>query len=68
MTQPVAAPDRFVFDACALIAYFTDEEGAEKAERLIEQTQERRLLWLLPLARALLNLASQKLFVSHNKC
>ena len=39
MTQPASAVDRFVFDACALIAYFTDEEGAEKAEHLIEQAQ-----------------------------
>jgi len=29
--------DRFVLDACALIAYFNDETGADKAEHLISR-------------------------------
>jgi len=30
-------PDRFVLDACALIAYFHDEVGAERLEQLLDQ-------------------------------
>ena len=50
MTQPTSetaiaesrserSPERFVFDACALIAFLNGEDGAEKVERLIEQAQ-----------------------------
>lgn len=31
--------NRYVLDACALIAFFNDEEGAEKAEHLFEQAK-----------------------------
>lgn len=39
-SQHLTTPACFVFDACALIAYFNDEAGADKAERLIEQARE----------------------------
>ncbi|MGH7450804.1 MAG: response regulator [bacterium] len=33
------APDCFVFDACAFIAYFNNETGADKAEQLFERAR-----------------------------
>ncbi len=38
-SEEAAPPARFVFDACAFIAYFNDEPGADKAERLIEEAR-----------------------------
>ena len=39
-TDPV---ERFVFDACALIAYFNDEVGAEVVEDLLERARQDRV-------------------------
>jgi len=35
--------ERFVFDACALIAYFNDEVGAEVVEDLLERARQDRV-------------------------
>ena len=35
--------ERFVFDACALIAYLNDEPGADKVEDLLDQAQQNRV-------------------------
>ena len=40
MTSPLSASIRFVIDACALIAFFNDETGAEKLELLFEQAHK----------------------------
>jgi hypothetical protein len=32
----MTAPERFLIDACALIAYFKGEEGCEKMRRFFE--------------------------------
>jgi len=39
-TDPV---ERFVFNACALIAYFNDEVGAEVVEDLLERARQDRV-------------------------
>lgn len=35
--------ERFVFDACALIAYLNDEPGADKVEDLLDQAQQNHV-------------------------
>ena len=35
--------ERFVFDACALIAYLNDEPGADKIEDLLDQAQQNHV-------------------------
>lgn len=39
MAESPLLPNRYVFDACALIAFFNDEIGADKVEMLIERAQ-----------------------------
>lgn len=39
----VKPSNRYVLDACALIAFFNDEEGADKLEILFEQAQENQV-------------------------
>jgi len=39
MAEGPTSPARFVLDASAIIAYFNDEDGADKVEQLIEQAQ-----------------------------
>ncbi len=40
MTSDNDQGERFVFDACALIAYFNDEVGAEVVEDLLERARQ----------------------------
>ncbi len=35
--------ERFIFDACALIAYLNDESGADKVESLLDQARRGRV-------------------------
>jgi PIN domain nuclease of toxin-antitoxin system len=37
MANEPSLPEKYVLDACALIAFLNDEVGAEKVEQLIEQ-------------------------------
>ena len=39
MADESSLPEKYVLDACALIAFLNDEVGAEKVEQLIEQAQ-----------------------------
>jgi predicted nucleic acid-binding protein len=43
MTSPLPTSLHFVFDACALIAYFNDEIGSEKVEELFEQANRNEI-------------------------
>jgi uncharacterized protein len=42
MSSDTDLGERFVFDACALIAYFNDEVGAEVVEDLLERARQDR--------------------------
>ena len=42
MSSDTDLGERFVFDACALIAYFNDEVGAEVVEDLLEHARQDR--------------------------
>jgi len=43
MQMDTNQPDVFVLDACALIAYLTDEPGADKIQYLLDQARESRV-------------------------
>lgn len=40
--------ESYVFDACALIAYFNDEAGAELVEALLQRARENPPRCILP--------------------
>lgn len=42
MSSDTDQGERFVFDACALIAYFNDEAGAEVVEDLLDRARQGR--------------------------
>jgi predicted nucleic acid-binding protein len=42
MSSEIDLGERFVLDACALIAYFNDEVGAEVVEDLLERARQDR--------------------------
>lgn len=43
MASPMNPNERFVFDACALIAYLNDEAGAEIVEELLESARQDKI-------------------------
>jgi PIN domain nuclease of toxin-antitoxin system len=47
MPSDTAPVQRFVLDACALIAYLNDEIGADVVERLFEDARENRVQLLV---------------------